>query len=151
MGTGCDGDDPGAGTLPEQREEEVGEQERAEVIYRKRQLDPVLCQAPGLLVRACVIDEHVEPGIPGINICRHPADLVLAGIVRDKQIGTAGACALRQFLLHPLPFPLIPPVNDQFGTSGQEPGGSGLPDAVRGARDENQRLCHEGVFRSRMR
>ena len=63
---GGDGDHP-AGALSEPVEQQVGQQERGEVVEREGALEAVGGDVPGVPVPADVVDQHVDPGRP----CEH--------------------------------------------------------------------------------
>ena len=143
MGARGDRDNPCGRTLPEQRQEQAGQQEGGEIIDRKGQFDPLPRKPPVLLVRTGIVDEDIEGGITGGEVCCHLPDLVHVGEVRSKGIrsfapGPPGKLPLSD--LHLL-FALAmddhssPPAGEEFGSRR-------LPDTIRGTGDQNDRLCH---------
>ncbi len=67
-------------------EEQVGEQERREMVEGEGVLESVGGDAPGLPVAADVVDEHVDPGEALEHFAGQSSYLRLCGEVRDEHV-----------------------------------------------------------------
>ena len=83
---GGDRDHPGRGALLEPVEEQVGEQERREMVEREGALEPVSGDVPGVPVPADVVDQHIDPGKVLEHLAGQPPHLRLGGQVRDEHV-----------------------------------------------------------------
>jgi hypothetical protein len=86
MRVGGDGDHPGRGAVPQPVQEQVGEQERREMVECERALEPVGGDVPAVPVSADVIDQHIEPGEALEDRTGQSPDLDLGGQVRDEDV-----------------------------------------------------------------
>jgi len=88
---GGDRDHTGRGALLEPAEEQVGEQERREMVDSEGALEPVGGDMPGVPVPADVIDQYIDPGQALQYLAGQPPHLRLGGQVRDEHVHLAGA------------------------------------------------------------
>ena len=75
-------------------QQQVGEQERREMVEGEGALEPVGGDVPGVPVAADVVDQHVEPGQALEYLGGQPAHLRLGGEVGDEHVDLpAAGCA----------------------------------------------------------
>jgi len=84
-------DDARRGVLGQPVQEQVGQQERREVVQREGVLEPVSGDVPGVPVAADVVHQHVELGEPVKDLVGKSAHLSLSREVRDEDVDLCGA------------------------------------------------------------
>lgn len=88
---GADVDDPPLRCCLHQVEQQVGEQERSELVERERALDAVFGQLSLGEDVSGVVDEHVEVLVARLDVLGGVADLLLRFEVGEDQVGDAAA------------------------------------------------------------
>jgi hypothetical protein len=83
---GGDGDHAGRGARPQPVEEQVGEQERREVVEGEGVLESVGGDMPGVPVPAGVVDQHVDPGEAAEYLVGQAPHLGLGGQVGHERV-----------------------------------------------------------------
>ena len=89
-----DGDDARRRRGLEAVQQQIGQQKRREVIDRKGQLEPVRRKPVLRRKQAGIVDQHVEPVVPGQNLVRQPAHLRETRKIGERHIDPVRARAL---------------------------------------------------------
>src|SRR6266540_1538634 len=120
---GGDRDHAGWGALVQPVEEEIGEQERRQMVEGEGALEPVSGDVPGVPVPPDVVDQHIDPGEALEYLVSQPPHLRLAGQVRDEHVHLpAAGCA--DLASRALGAPAVPASDRQVRTHrGQAQGG----------------------------
>jgi hypothetical protein len=131
----------GRGALLQPVEEQVGDQERREMVEGEGVLEPVSGDVPGVPVPPDVVDQHIDPGEALEYLLSQPAHLRLGGQVRDEHVHlpAAGRADLPSGALGAL---LVPAGDREVRThSGQAQGGRSA-DACGAAGDQHRPAGH---------
>ena len=86
MGVGADGDHAGRGVQLEPVKEQVGQQERRQMVERNGAFQAVCGGAAGTPVATGVVDQHVGPRQGLEHLAGQPPHLRLGGQVREEYL-----------------------------------------------------------------
>jgi hypothetical protein len=134
-------DNPGGGAGHESVDEQVGEQERCEVVERERVLEPVGGDVPRVPEAPDVVDQDVQAGKGGEDVGGEPAHLRLGRHVRDEDLH--GWSVVRLDLGGGVLGPAAVPAGDRDPCAqGGESGRGRLADAACAPGDQDGSVCH---------
>ena len=122
-------------------EEQVGEQERREMVEGEGVLEPVGGDVPGVPVAADVVDQHIDPGEALEHLGSQPPHLRLGGEVRDEHVhvAAAGGADLASRVLGAL---AVPAGDREVRTHRRQAEGGRFADASAAAGDQHRLAGH---------
>jgi hypothetical protein len=126
----------------------MGQHEIRHVIGGERALKAVRRQLPGRKYIAGVIDQHIDARLGGGDLAANPLHLG-----KDRQVGNMGAVTgvgtgLLQSREGGVRTPSVTRHHDDARAESGQPGGGNLPDAGRGAGDDDDLAVNGSLLRS---
>jgi len=144
VGAGRDGDDPGGRARGEPVQQQIGQQERREVVEREGALQAVGGEVPVSPEPADIVNQHVQPRIGVSHLGGQAAHLCQDRHVGGKGVdGWAARCGADAGRGR-LGTGLITAGDADPGAQCGEPDGGGLADATCASGDQNGLPSHEG-------